>query len=317
MSNKLYEENSVQAIADAIRAVNGSSDTYTIAEMSSAVSGISTGLDWSELNYDTSGPNKGTPQEVIDAFNYAKQIITDYEVTSTYVSDKELFFWPNIDLNKRYNCANMFDKSNLLHCPPLTLGSMESGAGNITTNYMFRQTWIEDIELSSVGNNALIIYLNNTFYDCTRLKSAKFNAPVSFGEGVFNGCTALTDLTFTGTPTCSQTRYIFRGCTSLVTAPEIDTSEAALFTEMFKGDTLLANVPVYDFSAATNLQNVYQNCPALTDQSLDNILQSCIGADVYSGTKSLAVLGIANTYDTRIAALTHYQDFLDAGWIIR
>lgn len=317
MSNKLYEENSVQAIADAIRAVNGSTDTYKIGDMAAAVAGISTGLNWSELNYDTSGPNKGTPQEVVDAFNYAKQIITNYDVTSTYVSDKDLFFWPNIDLLSRYNCANMFDKSNLMYCPNLILGSLESGAGNITTNYMFRQTWIEYVELSSVGNNSLTIYLNNTFYDCTRLKSAKFNAPVSFGEGVFNGCTVLTDLTFTGTPTCTQTRYIFRSCPALITAPHIDTSGAALFTEMFKGCTALENVPVYDFSSATNLQNVYQNCPALTDQSLDNILQSCISATAYGGTKSLATLGIPNTYDTRIAALTHYQDFLDAGWIIR
>lgn len=317
MSNKLYEENSVQAIADAIRTVNGSTDTYTIAEMSSAVAGISTGLNWSELNYDTSGPNKGTPQEVVDAFNYAKSIMNTYEVTSLYTSDKNLFFWPDIDLQNRYNCANLFDKSNLMHCPNLTLGSVESGAGNITTNYMFRQTWIESVELSSVSNNTQTIYLNNTFYDCTHLKSAKFNAPVSFGEGVFNGCNVLTDLTFTGTPTCGQTRYIFRSCPALVTAPELDTSGAALFTEMFKGDTLLENVPVYDFSSATNLQNMFQNCPALTDTSLDNILQSCIGATIYSGTKSLAVLGIANTYDTRITALTHYQDFIDAGWVIR
>lgn len=317
MANKLYNETSVQAIADAIRSVNGSSDTYKIGDMAAAVAGISTGLDWSQIGYDTSGPNKGTPDEVVNAFNYAKSIINTYEVTSTYVSDKDLFFWPSIDLQSRYNCANMFDKSNLLHCPKLTLGSLDSGAGNITTNYMFRQTWIEEIELSSVGNNSLTIYLNNTFYDCTRLKSAKFNAPVSFGEGTFNGCTVLTDLTFTGTPTCTQTRYIFRSCPALVTAPEIDTSEAALFTEMFKGCTVLANVPVYDFSAATNLQNVFQNCPALTDQSLDNILQSCISATAYGGTKSLATLGIPNTYDSRITALAHYQDFLDAGWIIR
>jgi hypothetical protein len=317
MSNKLYEENSVQAIADAIRAVNGSTDTYKIGDMASAVAGISTGLNWSELNYDTSGPNKGTPQEVVDVFNYAKQIMNSYEVTSTYVSDKDLFFWPNIDLLSRYNCANMFDKSNLMYCPNLTLGSLESGAGNITTNYMFRQTWIEYVELSSVSNNTQTIYLNNTFYDCARLKRAKFNAPVSFGEGVFNGCTVLTDLTFASTPTCAQTRYIFRSCPALVTAPELDTSGAALFTEMFKGCTALENVPIYDFSAATNLQNVYQNCPALTDTSLDNILQSCISADVYTGTKSLLVLGIPNTYDARIAALPHYQDFIDAGWVIR
>lgn len=41
MSKKLYPEESVQAIADAIRSKNGSSDTYTIDEMSQAISDIS------------------------------------------------------------------------------------------------------------------------------------------------------------------------------------------------------------------------------------------------------------------------------------
>ena len=39
--NKLYDDTAVQAIANAIRAKNGSSDTYTIAEMSTALNDIS------------------------------------------------------------------------------------------------------------------------------------------------------------------------------------------------------------------------------------------------------------------------------------
>lgn len=37
MSNKLYEESSVQAIADAIRVLNGESNTYTISQMSTEI----------------------------------------------------------------------------------------------------------------------------------------------------------------------------------------------------------------------------------------------------------------------------------------
>jgi len=40
--NKLYEENSIQDIADAIREKNGSSDTYTVAQMSGAIDDIET-----------------------------------------------------------------------------------------------------------------------------------------------------------------------------------------------------------------------------------------------------------------------------------
>lgn len=43
MSQKLYSESSIQAIADAIRLKNGSSDTYTVEEMSQAIEDIPSG----------------------------------------------------------------------------------------------------------------------------------------------------------------------------------------------------------------------------------------------------------------------------------
>lgn len=44
MANKLYEENSVQNIANAIREQNGETTTYTIDEMAQAILDLSTGL---------------------------------------------------------------------------------------------------------------------------------------------------------------------------------------------------------------------------------------------------------------------------------
>lgn len=41
MANKLYNDTSVKAIADAIRAKNGKTDTYTVAEMAGAISSLS------------------------------------------------------------------------------------------------------------------------------------------------------------------------------------------------------------------------------------------------------------------------------------
>lgn len=40
MANKLYEENHIQAIANAIRKKNGSTDAYTVAEMSEALNSV-------------------------------------------------------------------------------------------------------------------------------------------------------------------------------------------------------------------------------------------------------------------------------------
>lgn len=43
MSKKLYEENDIKAIADAIRQKNGSTDTYKLAAMAAAITAIETG----------------------------------------------------------------------------------------------------------------------------------------------------------------------------------------------------------------------------------------------------------------------------------
>ena len=43
MANKLYNDTSVKAIADAIRAKNGTTNTYTIDEMAGAINDIPTG----------------------------------------------------------------------------------------------------------------------------------------------------------------------------------------------------------------------------------------------------------------------------------
>lgn len=49
MANKLYEESSVQAIANAIRQKNGLSTTYTISQMAAAILALPTGSG--ETNY--------------------------------------------------------------------------------------------------------------------------------------------------------------------------------------------------------------------------------------------------------------------------
>ena len=43
MANKLYNDTSIKAIANAIRAKNGKTDTYTVAEMAGAINDISAG----------------------------------------------------------------------------------------------------------------------------------------------------------------------------------------------------------------------------------------------------------------------------------
>lgn len=111
----------------------------------------------------------------------------------------------------------------------------------------------------------------------------------------------------------------FKDFGSLVEAPMI-TNKLKNISTMYDGCYSLVSVPIYDTSEVTNAQNTFRYCTSLSDTALDNILQMCANTtSSYGGTKTLAYLGITNqTYfpTSRIEALPHYQDFINAGWTI-
>ena len=110
----------------------------------------------------------------------------------------------------------------------------------------------------------------------------------------------------------------FGQCYNLIKIPLLDTKNVTSFDYMFQQCSILTTIPVFDTTSATSMRNMFNSCGLLTDESLDNILQMCINATSYTGTKTLVRLGIGNAYypATRIQALPHYQDFIDAGWTI-
>lgn len=105
---------------------------------------------------------------------------------------------------------------------------------------------------------------------------------------------------------------------NLLSIPLIDTSNVTNTGSMFQHCDSLVMVPLLDLSSVTFMRYMFRYCPSLSDTSLDNILQMCIGATSYSSIKTLAYLGFTSTdYPaTRIEALPHYSAFTSAGWTI-
>ena len=106
--------------------------------------------------------------------------------------------------------------------------------------------------------------------------------------------------------------------TSIFNAPKIKNFPSAVRScyGMFSYCSKLRIVPIYDLTNVTNVTNMFANCNSLTDESLDNILQSLILATGVSN-KTLNNVGINNTSRypvSRMESLPHYQDFIDAGW---
>ena len=141
-------------------------------------------------------------------------------------------------------------------------------------------------------------------------------------NSMFSGCKVLTKVPNYNTANVTDMSYMFYYCSALETAPQMNTSKVTNFSQMFNYCGELKNVPIYNFSSATvnsNFGNMFRNCLKLTDESLDNILQSCITATSFTGAKNLTTFGISSTYYypvERIQALPHYQDFVNAGWSI-
>ena len=116
-----------------------------------------------------------------------------------------------------------------------------------------------------------------------------------------------------------QTASMFSGCISLVEAPiMLDLSKNESIASMFDGCTSLVNVPVYNIprvgTGGGAISMAFRNCPNLSNESLNNILATCISATRMSSGKSLETLGLSSEQIEICKTLSNYPAFLAAGW---
>lgn len=118
--------------------------------------------------------------------------------------------------------------------------------------------------------------------------------------------------------TQTSLRYKYINDTKLVYMPLVDTSNITSVDNAFTGCSRLQYVPILNFSKVSVMSNIFNSCNGLSNEAIDNILQICIGATSYTGTKTLKYLGFTSSrYSaSAIQALPHYQSFIDAGWTI-
>lgn len=232
----------------------------------------------------------------------------------------------------------------------------ENGSTNITPDIGYDGLGRVDVttnvssgaDLSEYFNTSITgIYTDNTLANCLYTKLLKkipfFEVPntftnlsycfcgfkgteiplidtsnITYLESFCSACDNLLAIPLFNTSKVTNFSFAFSQCKSVETIPLLDTSNGTNFSNMFSNCHSLKNLPLLNLSKATNLNSVFNNCYNLTDESLDNILQMCINATSYTGTKTLARLGFNNNYYpvSRIEALAHYQDFINAGWTI-
>ena len=140
-------------------------------------------------------------------------------------------------------------------------------------------------------------------------------------NSLFSYCTRLKTIPNLDTSNATNFGGMFANCGELEAIPNLDTSNATSMSGMFSYCESLTTIPLLNTSKLQNsgLNNIFNGCKKLTDQCLDIILQMCINATNYTTNKKLTHLGINDTSvypASRIQALPHYQDFINAGWTI-
>ena len=176
--------------------------------------------------------------------------------------------------------------------------------------------------LPDVGEQNIVlgetIGYGRKFYEgITELKNIDFSGITNMFQ-LFSGLSNLKTVPTIDTTGVSNMPNMFQGCSSLKTIPLLNTSSVDNMSSMFAYCYSLEDIPIFDTSNVTNFYNMFNSCGKLTDTSLNNILEMCINATSYTGTKTLARLGLtSNNYPiSKIESLPSYQDFINAGWTI-
>lgn len=110
-------------------------------------------------------------------------------------------------------------------------------------------------------------------------------------------------------------KSLFAQLFSLKIAPTMNTSHITNAQQLFSGCESLITVPIYNFSSLTgnNNYNMFASCASLSNDSLNNILQMCIGMTGVTN-KTLKYIGLSSTQATTCESLSNWNDFVSAGW---
>lgn len=284
---KLYEEENIQDIANSIRNKNGTQTLYTTSDMAAAIDDL---------------PVAGNYNVTVDtSIGYSSGSDIRYLITEC----------GDIDTSNLRTMENFFSYcKNLIAIPLLNTSNVTSMASMCT--------YCEKLETIAQLNTSNVTSMQNMFMRCYALQTIPlFNTSnVTVMSNMFNTCDSLTSVPLLNTSNVTNMQSMFDNCVNLTSVPQLDTSKAVYLQRMFNYCRKLTTVPQFDWSSAVNVSDMFKDCPLLSDNSLNNILASCITLN--NGTKKLYGLGLyTSVYPvSRYENLSNYQAFLNAGWAV-
>ena len=87
-------------------------------------------------------------------------------------------------------------------------------------------------------------------------------------------------------------------------------------TYMFRNCRNLTTISLLDMSKVTSIQDMFDGCTSLSDESLNNILAMCANAVkiTNSSYKTLKYIGLTSAQANKCKTLSNYSAFTSAGW---
>jgi hypothetical protein len=197
---------------------------------------------------------------------------------------------------------------------------------NITTNVSGGGSDLDWSALGFSGEPTQVVNTKNQInsdYDYAEEIQDTWVSSTDLGSK-YNGNTTISYMPTVDTSAATSMRSMFWGCPNLYGIAPLNTTNVKDMYELCRNCGSLIDFPLIDASKLTSdskKSGMFTSCNKLSDKSLDNILQMCISMTslISTATKTLASIGITNTsfYPvSRIEALPHYQDFINAGWTI-
>ena len=109
---------------------------------------------------------------------------------------------------------------------------------------------------------------------------------------------------------------MFRNCSSIKELYQYNTSNISDWVCFCENCTNLVTVPVLDTNKASyyGLRELFLNCPNLSDESLNNIMQMCLNAPNQSMKTLKWNVGLSQAQVIRCQSLPNYAALIAAGW---
>lgn len=253
------------------------------------------GSDFSVIGYDA------TPEPFKSGIEYAKQIKDTWDDSITncgskYERDKQLYFFPIVNVDNVTTMFNMFSYSNILVAPTLHTPKCAYAAKLFNSCKLLLYADLSNWTLSNVSS------VDSMFNECVNVTTIVLPKDLRPKNAymMFSSCNNLTqvnikDIDFSQ---CTNMAYTFFG-THLSVIPNLDTRNCTRLESIFAANYGLVRIEGIDMVAVTNSGSSLFGTPYSDDSTLRYLNIKNFGnsniATPFTNFKRLKLWGLNNT----------------------